>query len=337
MKKALFVLIILLGISSISICQKNDTTKILFIGNSLTGFGNQPEKVRQFALEAGKNVLIGNQVIGGMQLNTHSHNQGTIDMVYSDDWDFVMLQGSDYAIAFPEYIHIIYEGFIRLDSMAQENNPDSKCFFFMDWAMKNGVTAMGVHYDYFTFQDMLYRGTLTAADSLEMMISPIGWAWKQSIGEHPEIDLFHMDLAHPSNKGAYLNACVYYAAIFRESVEGFDFIDDLDPVEAAYLQKIGSHMVLDSLELWNMITMTGVENQKEKNEFLVFPNPTTDWIHLEGIENIAFEIQIFDLSGRPIKSIKNETNFNLGFLKPGIYFLKTMNEKNTKIIKLIKK
>lgn len=281
-----------------------DSTKVLFIGNSLTAFGSQPEKVKAFADEAGKNTIIMNGTQLGMSIEQHCSNAPTISLIYSQDWDYVVLQGADYSIAFPDYINDIYPAYICLDSMIKDNNDNTKTIFFMDWCTKYGVTFFGTYYDFFTFQDMIYWGTRQAADSLNMMIAPIGWAWKQSVAEHPEIDLFHPDNGHPSNKGGYLNACVYYSAIFQESVEDFEFIDVLPPAEAAYLQSLGSHIVLDSLYIWNIYPYTSEREYDMPGDIKLYPNPVNNMLIVGAGQKQMDQINIYDLRGVLLKSIK---------------------------------
>lgn len=283
----------------------SQTTKVLFIGNSLTNYGQTVQKFQEFADEAGKSIYVFNGCINGMTLPQHVVHDVTIDRIYSRDWDYVVLQGSNYDIAIPELRLNVYPPIIDMKYMIHDNNPNTKIIFFMDWAMKNGVTYNGTTYTYFEFQDMIYEGTLEVADDLDMMIAPIGWAWKKSISEHPEIDLFHPDLAHPGNKGAYLNACVYFATIFQESVEGFSFIHTLPPEEAEYLQMVGSQIVLENLELWNITPLNLTPHTIHDSGILLYPNPAKDRFTIANIENLPIKnIKIIDLSGKVIKSFE---------------------------------
>lgn len=76
-----------------------------------------------------------------------------------------------------------------------------------------------------------------------------------------------------------------------------------------------------------------------KNNFSVFPNPTSSSLNIENNSNIAINAtQITDINGRVVKEIKGMTNqINISELNTGVYFLKITTDQGTGTTKIIKK
>jgi len=82
-------------------------------------------------------------------------------------------------------------------------------------------------------------------------LAPVGTAWRQSIREKPELNLYHKDGRHAGPAGAYLTACVFYAVLFNTSPAGLPSQINiqckprvnLDEKNALYLQQIAFQTV----------------------------------------------------------------------------------------------
>ena len=84
------------------------------------------------------------------------------------------------------------------------------------------------------------------------------------------------------------------------------------------------------------LSTTDIVQQNE--EISIYPNPFTDFLQISNAKNIS-KIEVFDLSGRIIKSIKKPANpINLSDLKSGMYII-MINQDNqpTQNFKIIKK
>jgi hypothetical protein len=68
-------------------------------------------------------------------------------------------------------------------------------------------------------------------------VVPAGEAWRLARREHPEVNLYD-DAVHPGRIGAYLIACVFYAALLERSPVGSRYTAGLEPAVAAALQGI---------------------------------------------------------------------------------------------------
>ena len=62
-----------------------------------------------------------------------------------------------------------------------------------------------------------------------------------------------------------------------------------------------------------------------KNYFSVYPNPTSEIIHIDS-EVIINKVELFDLLGKQVISTNEITEINLNKLSKGIYILKVFSE-----------
>jgi hypothetical protein len=81
---------------------------------------------------------------------------------------------------------------------------------------------------------------------------PVGYAWWTVRKQNPDIDLWQADGSHPNKNGTYLAACVFYAAIFRESPERLANSAQIPAKTAQALRAIAARIVLDDPGEWNL-------------------------------------------------------------------------------------
>ena len=81
---------------------------------------------------------------------------------------------------------------------------------------------------------------------------------------------------------------------------------------------------------------TGISGYEEKNNFNLFPNPSTGLIYFEGTPNgINYEITLQDAFGKEIYKSKNVSVIDLGEFNSGIYFVTIMAENGLRINKKV--
>jgi len=79
------------------------------------------------------------------------------------------------------------------------------------------------------------------------------------------------------------------------------------------------------------------EEIADANDFLIYPNPCRDLLHLKGIDNIQ-KIEIFDIQGRLVMSKTTTSDeINVSRLTEGKYIVKTTTRNNVYICKITKK
>jgi hypothetical protein len=93
-------------------------------------------------------------------------------------------------------------------------------------------------------QAAIDEGYLGIASELSVPIAPVGDAWQAAVSGRLNLGLWQQDGVHPTTAGTYLAACVFYAAIFRQSPVGLSYHDGLSDADAAALQQIAAHTAL---------------------------------------------------------------------------------------------
>ena len=74
---------------------------MLFIGNSYTGVNNLPQLTYDVALSAGDTLIMDFHTPGGTRLMDHASSTQAISKIYSDKWDYVVLQAQSQEPSWP--------------------------------------------------------------------------------------------------------------------------------------------------------------------------------------------------------------------------------------------
>jgi len=83
------------------------------------------------------------------------------------------------------------------------------------------------------------------------------------------------------------------------------------------------------------LTPLGVDDNYDDLNPTIYPNPTTDFITVTGINN--YSISIFDINGRVVYQNSNpDSKIDIGFLPKGIYIVKLNTSKGFSIHKVLK-
>ena len=67
----------------------------------------------------------------------------------------------------------------------------------------------------------------------------------------------------------------------------------------------------------------GVDEQENLITATVYPNPTVDWICIDGVE--ATEVQVYNAVGQLMKTVKGTNEVGLNGLVEGVYLLWIMD------------
>jgi Secretion system C-terminal sorting domain/Domain of unknown function (DUF4886) len=328
--KILISILLFIVVYSTSFSQ---TTKVLFIGNSLTGWHAQPSMVRVIAEEAGFDVTTVNSLWYGSDIAEHLSRIITLNNIASEDWDYIVLQGSNYEIAYPIQHYILYPTYEAFEALIHEHYANTKIVFFMDWVIPSGIHIRGVTYTCNDFQELIKSGTMLFADNMNFIVSPIGEAFNYVMNDNPDINLIERDSVHPSLHGAYLASCVYFYIIFGKDFDGQITYHNILPIdEANYLQDVAKDIVMSNYDYWYSTytddTGTNINNFQEKNNlFEIFPNPTNNNLNIRTKTNNS-KFRIFNLIGEELLSGKisekeNLIHFNF---KGGIYLITVEEE-----------
>ena len=236
---------------SATAAMTGDPCSILFIGSSYFNFNDLPGLMKNLSLQSGRDVFIDQHIPSGYSLHDHLGDKTTIDKICSREWDLVVLQGSGARIAYPE-LHPEQPFYFSLESLCKiviRNSSRTEIVLSMPWAFEDGMTWIeGMNEGFSEMHTRILERTLAYADSLDLLVAPVGQAWLRVLEEKnfPRHYLHMTDWNHPTLKGSYLSACVIYSSIFIETTAGLDYHSWLQAGEAKYFQQIAYDVVFDN-------------------------------------------------------------------------------------------
>ena len=235
-----------------AMCAPGDASclRILFIGNSYTYVNDLPATFAQLARAGGHAVGTDSLATGGATLADHVADAATVPKLDSAKWDFVVLQEqSEIPSVADSREYTMYPAARSLVAMIRERSATP--ILFMTWAHRDGLPASGMP-DYGSMQRSIDSGYLALSQELAVAVAPVGYTWAIVRQESPGIGLWQDDGSHPSTAGTYLAACVFYAAVFRQSPDGLEFTAGLPADSAAILQKVAAQEVLAHPGMWGL-------------------------------------------------------------------------------------
>jgi len=254
MRRHLIILIFLTTIALHGSAQ--DTSRVLFIGNSFISSNNLPELFRSISTTSGNTVITGVHAPGGASVGdlfpgsyAHMDDPVVYDLIRSQDWDFVVVQDNQGRLVYDEGVFHpqarTIEGHKMLRDSVRFHHPCARLVWFAGWGFKNGQPPYGN-----TGTEMIqriYANVRFIRDSLQEILSPIGPAWTRVITDMPSVALWHPDEQHPTLQGSYLAAATLAATIFRTDYGSLPHVSSFDTVLARQLRQIAYATVMDSL------------------------------------------------------------------------------------------
>jgi len=230
--------------------DNGECTRVLLIGNSYTYVNDLPGVFKKLAGSGGHRVGAGMLASGGQTLAGHLSDPAVADKLKSESWDIVVLQEQSQIPAneqtrgenmFPAAARLVEE--VRASG--------AQPVLFLTWAHREGWPEVGLM-DYPSMQAQLNAGYLEAARETGAAVAPVGPAWVYAMNENPDLQLWGGDGSHPGRQGTYLAACVFYAAIFRQSPLGLAYTAGLPTETARKLQAAAAEVVLQNPGQWYM-------------------------------------------------------------------------------------
>jgi hypothetical protein len=339
--RTIFVILTLIDLSSVSDISA-DTTRVLFVGNSYTYTNDLPVIFKNLSASGGKAVITDMSAPGGFSFENHFEYSETISKIRLGTWNYVILQEQSQMPVIPYYrFNSTYPFAIRLDSIIKSYGQTT--VFFVTWGRESGgeqcinLYCSPVFVNYFHMQDSLTSSYRMISDSTGALLAPAGEAWRTAKTLIPSIDLWDTDGSHPSLKGSYLSACLFYKKLFNQSPVGLSYTAGLSPDDALFLQNCAAQ------------TPTGIA-QSEKNfkksfDTDIYPNPFNNQttIRFSVPVRTHCKLEIFDMLGRNLRTLANEPLsageykyiFNGSDYASGIYFVKLTTPESVNIKKLV--
>jgi len=228
--------------------QEQDSTKVLFIGNSYTYFWNLPQQVEILGNSQEYLIVTQQSTSGGRNLGNHWKGERKLkskELLKKGDFDIVVLQNhSMRAINSPDSMLYFGEKFATL---AKAHG--TKTFIYSTWSRE---------WDPFMLQQISKVDKQLATNTGATLV-PVGKAWQLAKQLRPTIAIYDEDGSHPSSLGSYLTACMFYGAITKQSPIGLPsrlqttdkrgeklYLNIQSKNNALYCQKVAHQVLLES-------------------------------------------------------------------------------------------
>ena len=223
----LLIIALTLAIALLPADARQATTRILFVGNSLT-FWNDGLYVHleRFAASAKPSVSVttGRSVVPGAFLKSLWLREEPRQAIATGNYDVVVLQED-----LPETTVDDFQAHARL-FVAAARKAGARPVLLMAWAYgRLGWITM----------DGIARAHREAAAELNVDVAPVGLAWQRASERRPALTLYAPDREHPSLHGTYLATAVVYAVVFARNPTGLPYTPaGVAAGDAQFLQNI---------------------------------------------------------------------------------------------------
>ncbi len=230
--------------------QNSDTTfaksknvKVLMIGNSKIKRENNSNTTKKhlegLVKGAGRKISITRVTHGGEKLKTwadekNPYGKKAYDKIKEKKWDVVILQ--EQTDASINNKNTLVNSGKKLAKAIRKVNPNAKIIFDAIWPYKNSKKSSN--------QKKIDANNEAAAKEVNGIVAYAGKAFLKYSGIKNAKEVYSSDKNHASNYGWYLQACVFYAAIFNESPETTGYYGNLDKSQAKTMQKIAAQLQL---------------------------------------------------------------------------------------------
>lgn len=255
MYKSIFAFLLVVLFQS-GLMAQEDSTNILFIGNSITYFNQMPQTVKAIAEQKGHPTNVTMHAPGGTGFIHHVENPTVYNYIKQGNWDFVILQpgSSESAGVSQTKEQTLVRAKILNDSIAKYN-PCAKVLYYQ---ISNGVwgnTPENIT-TYNEVMDNIKTNVEFWADETSSAFAPAGEAMRAAWNNDSNTLLWGStgDI-HPNQKGSYLIACTIFASIFQEPSFGADVIvPTMTTTERDYYQNLADEKVLNHFADWRINT-----------------------------------------------------------------------------------
>jgi uncharacterized protein DUF4886 len=219
--------------------------RVLFVGNSLTFKNDLPALVHRMAAadKGAKPIFAVQYTAGGWRFRKAAVDDGLTKLLKDVRWDVVVLQEQSQIPS------------LSLDVQRREMYPfahilqlkiaqaHAHTLLFMTWGHRLGDRRNVPGDTYAAMQARLEDGYSALERELGTGVAPVGHAWAEALRRRPQLDLWAGDGTHPSLRGSYLAACVFYAVLSHRQPAGNRFTAGLPQTDARFLQRVAGDVV----------------------------------------------------------------------------------------------
>jgi hypothetical protein len=217
--------------------------RVLFVGNSFTFHNSLPKLVRRLADadRGGKPMFAVQYAASNWKLSSAADDDGLDRLLREVHWDVLVLQEHSLKLSFsPAYRREQTDPHARA---IVARSGGARPLLFMTWGYRGGDDGNVPGDTYLWMQQRVAWNYHDLGKGLGARVAPVGTAWAVARERRPGVDLWHHDGQHPSKRGTYLAACVFYAVLTGRDPTGNSFTAGLDPAEARFFQHVARDVV----------------------------------------------------------------------------------------------
>lgn len=198
MQKRIILFFFSCFICSLAFTQPKQS-RVLFVGNSLTYSNDLPTMVAELAAADSIKLIHKSFAFPDYSLEDHWNEGRVEEEIENGHYDFVIMQQGPSAL--DESRILLIEYVKKFSAVCKKAN--AKPVVFMVWPSKTRLFDL----------DRVIKNYTDAAKQTGSIICPAGLAWKNSLKNKPELELYSPDGFHPSLAGSHLSALTIYRAI----------------------------------------------------------------------------------------------------------------------------
>ena len=247
--------LILMTLLNSLLLSAQDTTKVLFIGNSITFYNNMPQTFEAIANSKGDATEVTMYAPGGTGFINHVNDQNVYNHFQQGGWDYVVLQpGSNESPGYSEPIDQTLSRARKLQDSIIQYSPCAKILYYEISYGVWGNTPADLN-TYNATMDLIRTNLTYLSDSTELFFAPAGEAMRTAWNDDQTTMLWggNGDI-HPNVRGSYIIACSFYASIFQKPSFGTNSISSLTLAEAISCQQLADTVVLNNFSDWRINT-----------------------------------------------------------------------------------
>ncbi|MEI6821188.1 MAG: T9SS type A sorting domain-containing protein [Bacteroidota bacterium] len=251
MTKKVLILSFFLFFITIKLKANADSTKVLFIGNSITYFNDMPYIFGSIANSKEHPVSVSMYAPGGSGILNHYVDPNVYALISNNKWDIIVIQPGtgESAGASNPVDTTVARARIILDSIYYYN-PCTKVYLYQ---IPYGVPSATDYATYFGVQTMIRDSVTKMADALHLQMIPAGECARAYYSMHQNL-LLHGSYndVHPNVYGSYLTALSFYTGIFQDSVAACSYYSTIEQDTALIFFSIVDAVVLNHFANWRI-------------------------------------------------------------------------------------
>jgi hypothetical protein len=227
---------LLIGFVHVVLCGQ--AYDVLFIGNSFTHMNQMPKTFEKISHSMGHEIYVEMNAKSNHTLQMHCGRPELFAAIRSRKWDIVIIQPFSRELIFSadSIEKATQPYFLQLLDSISSNHACTKVMLYQTWGYKEGYKELSETADFISMNQQIAANIRMYSSRYSIPIVPVGSVWQQLLADGYGNGLYDADGSHPSPEGSYLVASVFYAAIFRQPLEGA-YYGNIDKQKAQTIQR----------------------------------------------------------------------------------------------------